>query len=162
MTTWDKCVAAAKRRWGKKFRIEDCKRPSSVERRAAALAIASDANKRCHELREEQKAIGSRDELNKTLREKARFVVDVDGDAPSIEQLEAALLKIERHATIDEEYFAAKREKTGDEHYYRYKAGDVLGGPFSMFCVLVEADTLDELLTKIRNYKKSEKGAMTT
>lgn len=109
---------------GKRAAIQDHKRPSSDEQRAAAHAAMRAARER---------------------RKVAESAMNARRDA-----LLSADPEWQRHAA---EYRAAgvALEAAGDWHYFRYSAG-VVGSMF--FSVTAEADNLDELVAKVCEAKK--------
>ena len=162
MATMKQCVAAAREKWGRKFSIETGRWVSSPEQRAAAQAAAQACRQQRDQLLEQQKQIGTPEQLQLDLIEAAQFVVDVSGDAPSIPRLAEILKDVARHRQITArcaDLQKAQSEHNGAASYFRYKAGTSksiggLGVVLRCYLVNVSADTLEELLVKIRGERK--------
>ncbi len=136
--------------------VEKSKRPSSPEKRAAAKAKLSELLERI----EENKAakLAAKD-WPAPLLAAARFVVDVNGDPPSIDQLREAVENAERHQELSGEYgelHTTRRRLAPESHYYQWQAGEVnvIGGALSAFFVLGEGDTKKEAMEKARSRRR--------
>jgi hypothetical protein len=130
--------------------IRRYKRPSSPERRQAARDRIAAIKAR------EEAIIARQKELrgwNERLTRAARFVVDVNGDPPSIPELattvadaeESLELSQERRELIDE-----RRKTQGASWYHQFDAIDDSG---FIGVVVATADSLRELKGKIQKLK---------
>jgi hypothetical protein len=150
VATKSQVLAAARRKWGKSAGLMTRLRALPKARRLQVLD-------EMREMRALLKSSADRPdgEAWQALREAARFVVDVGGDAPSIPQLAAALRDVDGVTEHNEERAATRAE---------IKRLEMLGAyhpKFAIFSdhrtpggtgfrrILVEADTLAELLEAI-------------
>ena len=141
-------LAAAKRKWGKRAYVEERRNAPTADERAANHA-------RVREIIEQEKANEQAIKLLGAwpgkLAEAARFVVDVNGDEPSIPQLREAIEKVEElNVRIGDRRAMREEREHLPTHSKRWKAGivnDVAGIGFSH--VRADADTLEELIEKI-------------
>lgn len=137
--------------FGKNYQMEYRPKGCTQKQRDAARAGWEIAERKSAELLEESKSIGP---TTPALREAARFVVDVNGDHPSIDQLRTALEKHERGIAINEELAELKRAKNrllSDCHSYRYQVSsisEVIHG-FPLSTVLASGDSWEEVLEKL-------------
>mgnify|MGYP007071601493 CR=1 FL=1 len=149
MATKTEALAAAKVRWGKKACIEENKRAATKSEREAASARAIEIAALVRANLEQQGKSDAQWSISKLIHA-ARFVVDVQGGNPSIPTLEAELVKYERWKALEDERTTLKTERgTLPLHSYRWSAGRI-GSPIPCFCVEVQADTLEELIEKIK------------
>ena len=83
-----------------------------------------------------------------------RFVVDVNGDPPSIGQLRPAVEEAERQIALSEELADLMKKMQGlrgQAHYYQFSAGRIRGLPgLSYLAVLGQGDTRKEALENAR------------
>lgn len=152
MTTKAQALAAARKRWGKRAAIEENKNAATREEREAAFARSKEIVERRTTITTEQQACkwSIRD-----LMKQARFVVDVKGGNPSIDELEKVLTRAERWHELEDERLAIREEQQRlPMHSYRWTAGHI-GSPIPHFVVEAQADTLDELMEKIEQKKRA-------
>ena len=83
-----------------------------------------------------------------------RFVVDVNGDPPSIDQLRSAVEEAERQIALSEESADLRKKMEslrGEAGYYQFVAGHMRGSVgFSYFVVSGQGDTKKEALENAR------------
>lgn len=141
-------LALAKRKYGKKAIIQERRNAPTREEREAAQARSKEIGERLKVIAADQLSLkGWQDRLTKA----ARFVVDVDGDDPSVEQLRPCVIDAERYAALTEEYLDLKKEREQlPSHGYRWTAGNITGaGGIKFLSVKDQADTLAELVEKM-------------
>jgi uncharacterized protein YoxC len=113
-------------------------RKSSPEARAKAKAELDEVRKRLAVVEIERSKLI---EWATALRKAARFVCDVNGDPPSIDQLRAAVADAERHADLSDEWRELRDRRTkltAAATYYQWIAGT--GGAIG-FIVRGQGDT---------------------
>lgn len=146
MTTKREVEALAKKLWGKRARIEERAGAATKAQREAASRRAAEIGVRRRQIESELAA--AKWSLSNLLKQ-ARFVVDVRGGNPSIDELEKELVKAEQHRELSDEAVALNQERTRlPVNSYRWSAGHI-GTYIPAFCIEVEADTLDELAEKL-------------
>lgn len=142
--TKPKALAAARRRWGKHAFVREDRRAPSPAERERLTARSRELVARVQAIDAELKDLGA---VLPPLIKAARFAVDVDGGAPSLEQLRPALERAERQVELNQERRDCRQEQDGLAlHRRRWDAG-TLGPLFAH--IHASADTLDELLAKI-------------
>lgn len=102
-------------------------------------------------LEEERKALFAQGDPRVSLRNAARFAIDVDGDEPSWTQLREALEREERYAAISSEIRELQEEgRKGCGWSYRWDVVLVVNiAGLAMAEVRASADTLEELAAKL-------------
>ncbi len=153
MATMQQCMAEARIKWGKSAHIEDRKRQTSPTTRAEAAQRREQLKQEIAGIYEVIKRLGN---TTAALVKAGRFAVDVDGDEPSWSEFKHALERAEERARCDTRLAEAtkeQREAASGIGAYRYAAGRVDHVGLSIFCIEVHADTLVELLNKIREWR---------
>lgn len=132
--------ALARKRWGPKAYVEESRRSPTKAVREAAQAKRRGMIARRTEIAEELKGLEG---WKSPLLKAARFVVDVNGGPPSMDELRAALERAERHHDLTTESAALHRDMQQLPwlgHHWRVCENN------GMFChIVAEGDTLDEL-----------------
>ena len=152
-----KCLAAARRRWGKRAFVGEEKGAPSIakqeELRAKLAALKARKDEIDVELR---KANGS---PFLALLVSAEFFLAVDGGEPSGTQLRNAVAEARRVTDLRDELRTLCRESDelrGAAYTYRWKAGYIGSIPGLGECchTHASADTLDELLARIESRER--------
>lgn len=119
--------------------------------REAYKAERKQRQKRIEEIKAIVEPPRKKNEMLKALAEAARFVVDVNGDEPSIPKLASAVERAEQFIALIEERdeIYAARDAGSAQQWYRYQIMEV--GPIGGWRFGEAADTLAELLAKITN-----------
>jgi hypothetical protein len=158
MATKEQALAAARKRWGKdRAFIRENRRALSPAQRAER----SDHVKRVGELikasEAEQKLLAAAPSI---LLSKAEFYLAVNGDEPSNTEFRAAVADARKLADLKEDCGLLRKEHENLRsgiHVTRWEAGHVVSaGGFGFSSIDVHADTLDELVERIRGKSKSE------
>lgn len=153
----------ARKRYGKNAWVEHnpkaLKRGAKEELNQQAKALTA----RNKEIDEEVKKLGWKP---KQLMEAARFVVDVNGDSPSIHELAAALLLADCHHALLDEKTANKEEaerlrSRGYSDTWRVGVLKNVGG-FAFNEIVAHGDTAEECADKIRNRGESSASFVAT
>lgn len=133
----------ARQRYGDKAFVRYNPKAMTLEQREAAKAERSRASARSKELTEQ---LGKMRAPLYPLMDAARFVCDVNGDPPSIDQLRTALDAAELHLKLTEERKAEQVIAMKSTWSYRYMVGDDGG-----WCSIIhgQADSWDELIEKM-------------
>ena len=143
-------IRESKKRYGKNtVVVYDPAAPNAaeLERRKEANAIGS------ARLKEIGARLATISKLThfRELATAARFVVDVAGDSPSIEQLAAALAVTEEYFALRDEQSTlqeeAKRRVTWRRRYTVMQRGTLCG--ISTSTVLADGDTIEEVLRQV-------------
>lgn len=144
MASRSQVLAAARRKFGAKAYLEERRNAQTASERQRDIDRRREINQRKAALAELEKT----DPPNHPALLKAcHFVVDVDGDNPSIPQLKVELERAQRCQDRMEERRALHEEALGLGGYsYRWEC---LVGHGWANQVVASADTLDELLAKI-------------
>lgn len=146
MASKKQAIEAARLVWGKRAIVRENPNADTKAEREAAAARRRDIVERRRQIEVELRSCSW---SLRALLSKARFVVDVNGGNPSIQQLEAELVKAERHQELSDEAVSLKQEMLELGHgTYRWSAG-YEGRPMPCFCIEAQADTIEELIEKI-------------
>lgn len=145
------CLAAARRKWGKRAYVRENKNAMTPAERAAHHEKVAAARAERDRLEKERVASAV---PAKQLLEKAEFFLAVNGDEPSGTEFRAAVAAARKHEDLCEQYIAARDEWMrirGGGTIQKWDAGHVSVLPGLGDCVhcRAQADTLDELLAKI-------------
>jgi len=131
--------------------VQKYKAKSSPALRAKAQESLDTCKARLSEITAEQTA---RDQWAKELLKAARFVVDVNGDSPSMDELRQIVETAEYQVALSEELRQLGKEidqLRGQASYYQYVAGSTRGNAgFSYFVVAGSGDTRKEALKNAR------------
>lgn len=142
----------AKDVYGREYVLRENRNAQTREQRLANCARSKAIRTAIDGIRQEIKEMG---DVAADLANAARFVVDVDGDHPSIGQLAVALRAWERKLAIQTEANAlAAEQKTLDTHSHRWDCGR-FNSTFGWFSVEQQADTLDEMYEKLSAVAKN-------
>ena len=135
----------------KKIEVQKYRHPSSPAKREVAKSQLTEINR---QMAENKAATVATQEWLKPLLKAARFVVDVNGDPPSIEQLQVAIEQAERQRALGEEHRELRIERdrlASESRYHQYHAGHVSGvGGIGFLHVVAEGDTKREALEKAK------------
>lgn len=150
MASKSQVLAAARRRFGPKVYVEDRPNADTAASRAAKMSRLAEIAARTAAIDEEQKKYPP---AYPALLKACRFVVDVDGDNPSIHELAKLLGPAERALELLNErgeLFTERREMGCGS--YRWTLLKDCG-----FCAehIKGTDTLDEMLAYIETLKPS-------
>jgi chromosome segregation ATPase len=143
------CLKLAKQLYGPRVEIRDRKeftaeRRQQVRDRLAAIKVEIAA------ATEELKSLKGSSEK---LLNAAKFVCDVNGDHPSIDQLRQATEKATRAADLSEtirQLESERRSTSGQSCAYRLEVAVLHAGPFPHYSIEIMADNYDELEGKLR------------
>lgn len=140
-------LAAARKRWGTREQIwiRESKFRSSPEERATNSAKRTQLNARLREIEEALKG----PDVVVPLVKAARFVVDVEGQEPSMSQLRTAVEAAERVESLKAERIEvrADRDRISIDHYKWSVCRTIAHG--LAYSSIMHADTLAELIEKI-------------
>ncbi len=150
MATKAECLRLARKAIHRKAEIRENKAAPTHEQRQARRA-------RMAEIKAEQEAITAglkslKDHAEKLLTA-AKFVCDVNGDSPSIEQLMPAVERSQRAFDLLESkrQLQVEFEKLRSGlHQYRFDVATIHAGPFPHYSIECSSDTLAELEDKLR------------
>lgn len=149
MANKSQVLAAARRAWGPKVRLQENRNALSKARRLEVIELRRAA-------KEEKEAHGptkNTREALAALATAARFVVDVNGDHPSIPRMAVALAAVEALQAHNDRWRELDAEiirlgKLG-AHRERYAIVEAMNGPLPMALHLAHGDTLEDLLADI-------------
>lgn len=146
--------AAAKKRWGKNAFVELNPRLPDAETRSKWSILNEAASARIKEIEAELKSLAPL-RILRDLVAAAQFVVDVNGDHPSIDGLRKPLADASRRAELEDDRKSMEGERRNRPcHSKRYKAGAVsYAAGFGMSHIYAEADTAAELMELIKTTK---------
>ena len=142
--------AAAVKKWGKQAYVDYRPNLPDAEKRHEWNALNEAAGNRIKEIEAELKSLGPMTILREFAKA-AEFVVDVNGDYPSIDGLHPVLARYARRVELTDEQAKLTEEKKNRPCYSkRWKAGKVSSvAGFGMAHVYAEADTAAELMDMI-------------
>lgn len=141
-------LAAARKKWGKFAYIRENKRACTAKEREANIQKARTLSHRSKEIDDRLNKL-DKTKCRNLLVDAARFVVDVNGDPPSIENLKKPLADINEYIALEAEWLENRRERESiDTHSYRWS----VVVERSIYCnhITAEADSLPELIEKIQ------------
>jgi benzoyl-CoA reductase/2-hydroxyglutaryl-CoA dehydratase subunit BcrC/BadD/HgdB len=142
------CLKLAKQLYGPRAEIRDRKEYKAERRqqasdRLAAIKVELDAARK-----ELESLKGSAEELLNA----ARFVCDVNGDYPSVDQLRQAVEKANRASELSDsisQLNAERRSNVGKSLAYRLEVAVLHSGPFPHYSIEATADDYAELESKL-------------
>lgn len=151
MTTKAECLKLAKKLYGTKSLVEIRERKNwTAADRERVRERQNEIKTEVERHKAEQATLNGCDEA---LRAAARFVCDVNGDHPSIDQLREAIARAERahelSATI-RDLEAERRKNCGLSMTYRIDVVTYHNGPFPHSSVEIMGDSYAEVADKIR------------
>lgn len=148
--TLAKLQSAARKRW-KNANVRENKSAPDAETKREWMAQNAQARERIKQLKEYLKR-GQADTQRDRLLSAARFVCDVNGDHPSIEQLRSIVAEATRidaaKAEIAELDEAIKKRQI---YRHRWNVSVVHSHPFPHAQVVASADSREQLLAIIEN-----------
>lgn len=149
MTTKRQVFTLGKKLFGRRFRLEENRVYDK------SMSEFKEGLERRRELEERRKQCSAEKAtlskgLIRELATAARFVVDVNGDEPSIGQLAPITERAERFLELAEEIddLFKQKKKYRERFRYRYQAGTADG---MFFTIIAEANTLDDLKEKLES-----------
>jgi hypothetical protein len=157
MATKSQVLAAARRAWGKKCQLAERRGALPKARREALVAEIKALQAEKNALPRSAPTVAAW----RSLIDAARFVVDVNGDHPSISRLAAALAgseavrdAMDHRASLEAVIQRLRRLGPYAMRFYIYENESAAGLPMSL--QHAEADTLGELLERIRVESEKE------
>lgn len=151
-------LKAAVAKWGRSAYIDEDSRCPSPEKKKLISQEVAKARTRKEELNELMTSLGKEPQLIRDLITAAEFVVDVNGDAPSIQQLEAPLEKLKLFRSYRDEWSELGSfiyKNNGVDYWHRFSAGTISKGPIPFCHCLCNADTMEDLYTLIQQHGKT-------
>lgn len=153
--TKSQILRAANKRYPKKaLRLEENTKAPTAAQRASNADLRQKYKAELDAIDASLKSFSASTQSGRDLLAAARFVVDVDGDDPSIPGLATAVIQLEEYFRLTDRRCELKNLLRQIPHGYtkRYTLGDIesFSGLGAMF-VLHTADTLAELLQQIES-----------